>query len=98
MSFWDERFFNYYVPDLNEEPPVEYSYGTIDLNVEPNADVDFDTQASAHQGAVREQEDEELSPDIEFSLCGQHMEMSIERSTVLLGLYYEPETIRDAFI
>ncbi|KAL8210136.1 hypothetical protein R6Q57_006868 [Mikania cordata] len=39
MSFWDESFFNYFVPDLNEEPPVEYSYGTIDLNAEPNADV-----------------------------------------------------------
>ncbi|KAL8216156.1 hypothetical protein R6Q57_022993 [Mikania cordata] len=32
--------------DLNEEPPVEYSYGTIDLNVESNADVGFDSQAS----------------------------------------------------
>ncbi|KAD6118680.1 hypothetical protein E3N88_09951 [Mikania micrantha] len=31
---------------LNEEPPVEYSYGTIDLNAEPNADVGFDSQAS----------------------------------------------------
>ncbi|KAL8217991.1 hypothetical protein R6Q57_021364 [Mikania cordata] len=39
-------FFNYSVPDLNEEPPVEYSYGTIDLNAEPNADVGFDSQAS----------------------------------------------------
>ncbi|KAD3338270.1 hypothetical protein E3N88_33791 [Mikania micrantha] len=46
MSFWDESFFNYSVPDLNEEPPVEYSYGTIDLNAEPNADVSFDSQAS----------------------------------------------------
>ncbi|KAL8266833.1 hypothetical protein R6Q59_004177 [Mikania micrantha] len=32
--------------NLNEEPPVEYSYGTIDLNAEPNADVSFDSQAS----------------------------------------------------
>ncbi|KAL8200422.1 hypothetical protein R6Q57_011761 [Mikania cordata] len=34
------------MPDLNEEAPVEYSYGTIDLNAEPNADVGFDSQAS----------------------------------------------------
>ncbi|KAD5316997.1 hypothetical protein E3N88_16943 [Mikania micrantha] len=46
MSFWDGSFFNYFVPDLNEEPPVVYSYGTIDLNAEPNADVGFDSQAS----------------------------------------------------
>ncbi|KAD4384886.1 hypothetical protein E3N88_25054 [Mikania micrantha] len=46
MSFWDESFFNYFVPDLNEEPPVVYSYGTIDLNAEPNADVGFYSQAS----------------------------------------------------
>ena len=46
MSFWDRSFFNYSVPDLNEEPHVEYSYGTIDLNAEPNADVGFDSQAS----------------------------------------------------
>ncbi|KAL8223617.1 hypothetical protein R6Q57_019092 [Mikania cordata] len=45
MSFWDESFFNYSVPDLNEEPPVEYLYDTIDLKVEPNADVGFDSQA-----------------------------------------------------
>ncbi|KAL8195708.1 hypothetical protein R6Q57_025461 [Mikania cordata] len=32
--------------DLNEEAPVEYSYGTIDLNAEPDADVGFDGQAS----------------------------------------------------
>ncbi|KAD4179038.1 hypothetical protein E3N88_27629 [Mikania micrantha] len=49
MSFWDGSFFNDYVPDLNEEPPVEHSYGTIDLNVEPNADVGFDSQASYAQ-------------------------------------------------
>ncbi|KAL8217184.1 hypothetical protein R6Q57_024021 [Mikania cordata] len=46
MSFWDESFFNYSVPDLNEEAPIEYSYDTIDLNAEPNADVGFDSQAS----------------------------------------------------
>ncbi|KAL8231971.1 hypothetical protein R6Q57_001749, partial [Mikania cordata] len=38
----------------------------------------------AHQAAVREQEDEVLRPDIEFSLCGQHMEMSIEQFVVHL--------------
>ncbi|KAL8254691.1 hypothetical protein R6Q59_032912 [Mikania micrantha] len=42
----------------------------------------------AHQAAVPEQEDEELSPDIEFSLCGQHHQMTIERFAMVLGLYY----------
>ncbi|KAD3641785.1 hypothetical protein E3N88_31009 [Mikania micrantha] len=51
----------------------------------------------AHQAAVREEDDEELPPDIEFSLGGQHHEMSIERFTVHLGIYYEPETVRDDF-
>ncbi|KAD5508232.1 hypothetical protein E3N88_15935 [Mikania micrantha] len=50
----------------------------------------------AHQAAVREEEDEELS-DIEFSLGGQHFEMSIERFAVHLGIYYEPETVREDF-
>ncbi|KAD1755266.1 hypothetical protein E3N88_42341 [Mikania micrantha] len=40
-----KSFFNDYVPDLNEKPPVEYSYDKIDLNAEPNADVGFDSQA-----------------------------------------------------
>ncbi|KAL8201806.1 hypothetical protein R6Q57_010953 [Mikania cordata] len=52
----------------------------------------------AYQAAVAEQEDEELQPDIEFSICNQHMEMSIERFAELLGIYYEPETITEAFI
>ncbi|KAL8233070.1 hypothetical protein R6Q57_002848 [Mikania cordata] len=51
----------------------------------------FDTELT------REQKDEELPPDIEFSLCGQQMEMSIDRFAVHLGIYYEPETVRDAF-
>ncbi|KAD5317339.1 hypothetical protein E3N88_17285 [Mikania micrantha] len=51
----------------------------------------------AHQAAVQEEDDEELPPDIEFSLCGQHFEMSIERFAVHLGIYYEPETVRDDF-
>ncbi|KAD6794570.1 hypothetical protein E3N88_05466 [Mikania micrantha] len=55
-------------------------------------------QYRAHQAAVREQDDEELPPDIEFSLCGQHFEMSIEQFAVHLGIYYEPETVRDDFI
>ncbi|KAL8216392.1 hypothetical protein R6Q57_023229 [Mikania cordata] len=51
----------------------------------------------AHQAAVRVDEDAELPPDIEFSLCGQHFEMSIERFVVYLGIYYEPETVTDGF-
>ncbi|KAL8206224.1 hypothetical protein R6Q57_009775 [Mikania cordata] len=51
----------------------------------------------AHQAAVREEDDEELPPDIEFYLGGQHFEMSIERLVVHLGIYYEPETVRDDF-
>ncbi|KAL8225176.1 hypothetical protein R6Q57_017733 [Mikania cordata] len=51
----------------------------------------------AHQAAVRVDEDAELPPDIEFSLYGQHFEMSIERFTVHLGIYYEPETVTDGF-
>ncbi|KAD5317734.1 hypothetical protein E3N88_17680 [Mikania micrantha] len=39
----------------------------------------------AHQAAVREEDDEELPPDIKFSICGQHFEMSIERFAVHLG-------------
>ncbi|KAD5960577.1 hypothetical protein E3N88_12049 [Mikania micrantha] len=45
MLFWDGSFFNNYVPDLNEEPPVEYSYGPIDLNVEPHDNIGFESQA-----------------------------------------------------
>ncbi|KAL8192107.1 hypothetical protein R6Q57_028056 [Mikania cordata] len=51
----------------------------------------------AHQAAVRVDEDAELPPDIEFSLYGQHFEMSIERFVVYLGIYYEPETVTDGF-
>ncbi|KAL8200096.1 hypothetical protein R6Q57_011435 [Mikania cordata] len=46
---------------------------------------------------LREEDDEELPPDIEFSLGGQHFEMSIERFAVHLGIYYEPEIVRDDF-
>ncbi|KAL8225526.1 hypothetical protein R6Q57_018083 [Mikania cordata] len=51
----------------------------------------------AHQAAVRVDEDAELPPHIEFSLCGQHFEMSIERFAVHLGIYYEPVTVTDSF-
>ncbi|KAL8217185.1 hypothetical protein R6Q57_024022 [Mikania cordata] len=46
---------------------------------------------------VRVEEDAELPLDIEFSLGGQHFEMSIEQLAVHLGIYYEPETILDDF-
>ncbi|KAL8215798.1 hypothetical protein R6Q57_022635 [Mikania cordata] len=52
---------------------------------------------TAHQAAVREEDDEELPPDIEFSLGGEYFEMSIERFVVHLCIYYEPETVRDDF-
>ncbi|KAL8225149.1 hypothetical protein R6Q57_017706 [Mikania cordata] len=51
----------------------------------------------AHQAAVQAEEDVEFPPDIEFSLCGLHFEMSIERFAVNLGIYYEPETVLDDF-
>ncbi|KAL8268894.1 hypothetical protein R6Q59_002692 [Mikania micrantha] len=44
-----DLFFNDYVPDLNEESHVEYSYNTIDLNVEPHADIGYESQASYAQ-------------------------------------------------
>ncbi|KAL8232943.1 hypothetical protein R6Q57_002721 [Mikania cordata] len=50
-----------------------------------------------HQAVVREEDDKELPPDIEFSLGGQHFEMSLERFAVHLDIYYEPETVRDDF-
>ncbi|KAL8196485.1 hypothetical protein R6Q57_024780 [Mikania cordata] len=50
-----------------------------------------------HQAAFWVEEDAELPPDIEFSLGGQHFEMSIERFAVHLGIYYEPETVLDDF-
>ncbi|KAL8209131.1 hypothetical protein R6Q57_008543 [Mikania cordata] len=55
------------------------------------------TSIRAHQAAVPEQEDEELSLEIEFSLCGQLMEMTIEWIAVLLCIYYELKTVTDAF-
>ncbi|KAL8226369.1 hypothetical protein R6Q57_016201 [Mikania cordata] len=56
-----------------------------------------DTPYRAHQAAVRAEDDAELPLDIEFSLGGQHFEMSIEWFAVHLGVYYEPETVLDDF-
>ncbi|KAL8210114.1 hypothetical protein R6Q57_006846 [Mikania cordata] len=39
----------------------------------------------AHQAAVRVDEDAELPPDIEFSLCGQHFEMGRRGDEGLVG-------------
>ncbi|KAL8218180.1 hypothetical protein R6Q57_021553 [Mikania cordata] len=50
-----------------------------------------------HHASVLEEDDEELPPDIEFSLGRQHFKMWIERFAVDLGIYYEPETVRDDF-
>ncbi|KAL8200260.1 hypothetical protein R6Q57_011599 [Mikania cordata] len=52
----------------------------------------------AHQAVVADQEEEEPLPDIEFQLCGQHFEMTIERFFVMIDIYYEPETVTDAFV
>ncbi|KAL8200542.1 hypothetical protein R6Q57_011881 [Mikania cordata] len=107
MSFWDGSFFNDYVPYLNEEPPVEYSYGTIDLNVEPNAEVGFDSQALYAQqndyGFVYSDSEQSNPEEIykekpaDSNINRETKEMSIERFAVLLGVYYEPETVMDAF-
>ncbi|KAL8208316.1 hypothetical protein R6Q57_007728 [Mikania cordata] len=56
----------------------------------------FTFRYQAHQEAVRV-EDAELPPDIEFSLGRQHLEMSIERFAVHLGIYYKPKTVLDNF-
>ncbi|KAL8211423.1 hypothetical protein R6Q57_005860 [Mikania cordata] len=47
--------------------------------------------------AVRDEDDDELPPDIEFSLGGHHFKMSFERFAVHLGIYYELEIVRDDF-
>ncbi|KAD4584041.1 hypothetical protein E3N88_21642 [Mikania micrantha] len=68
------------------------------MSVPTPRSIDWGLLADAGEAAaVREADDEELPPDIEFSLCGQHFEMSIERFAMLLGIYYEPETVRDDF-
>ncbi|KAL8236964.1 hypothetical protein R6Q59_018045 [Mikania micrantha] len=101
MSFWDGSFFNYSVPDLNEEPPVEYSYGTIDLNDEPNADVGFDSQASygfVYDDSKQSNPEEGYEEKSGASNVNWETKESIERFVVQLGLYYEPETVREEFI
>ncbi|KAD7478938.1 hypothetical protein E3N88_02074 [Mikania micrantha] len=85
---------------LGEDTPWTRLFDTVDLPTYRLITVEFLStfRYRAHQAAVREQEDEELPPNIEFLLCGQHMGMSIERFVVLLGIYYEPKTVTDAFI
>ncbi|KAL8205288.1 hypothetical protein R6Q57_008839 [Mikania cordata] len=51
----------------------------------------------AHQATVRVEEDTELTPDIDFFLCGHHFETSIELFAIHLGIYYEAETVSDGF-
>ncbi|KAL8214389.1 hypothetical protein R6Q57_003838 [Mikania cordata] len=84
---------------LGEDTTCTRLFDTSDLSAYRQITVDFLSTFlyRAHRTAVPEQKDEELPPDIEFSLCRQHMEMSIERFAVLLGLYYEPETVTNAF-
>ncbi|KAL8258524.1 hypothetical protein R6Q59_026477 [Mikania micrantha] len=84
---------------LGEDTPWTRLFDLADLPTYRLITVEFLStfRYRAHQPAVREEEDEEL-PDIEFSLGGQHHAMSIERFAVQLGLYYEPETVREEFI
>ncbi|KAD4178885.1 hypothetical protein E3N88_27476 [Mikania micrantha] len=84
---------------LGEDTPWTRLFDLADLPTYRLITVEFLStfRYRAHQVAVREADDEELPPDIEFSLCGQHFEMSIERFAVYLGIYYEPETVRDDF-
>ncbi|KAL8265206.1 hypothetical protein R6Q59_023336 [Mikania micrantha] len=84
---------------LGKDAPWSRLFDTADVPTYRLITVEFLStfRYRAHQAAIPEQEDEELPPDIEFSLCGQHMEMPIERFAVLLGIYYEPETVTDAF-
>ncbi|KAD3069253.1 hypothetical protein E3N88_37133 [Mikania micrantha] len=80
---------------LGEDTPWTRLFDLADLPTYRLITVEFLStfRYRAHQAAVREEDDEELPPDIEFSLCGQHFEMSIERFAVHLGIYYEPETV-----
>ncbi|KAL8211138.1 hypothetical protein R6Q57_005575 [Mikania cordata] len=84
---------------LGEDTPWTRLFAIAELPTYRLITVEFLStfRCRAHQEAVREQEDEKHPPDIEFSLCGHHMEMSIEWFVVQLGIYYEPETVRDAF-
>ncbi|KAL8227641.1 hypothetical protein R6Q57_015225 [Mikania cordata] len=83
---------------LGEDTPWTRLFDLVELPTYRLITVEFLSKFRyrAYQAAVREEEDEEL-PDIEFSLGGHHFEMSIERFAVHLGIYYEPETVREDF-
>ncbi|KAL8247237.1 hypothetical protein R6Q59_008453 [Mikania micrantha] len=84
---------------LGEDTPWTRLFEIVELPTHGLITVEFLStfRYRAQQAAVREQDDEELPPNIEFSLCGQHFEMFIERFAMHLGIYYEPETVRDDF-
>ncbi|KAL8215842.1 hypothetical protein R6Q57_022679 [Mikania cordata] len=80
---------------LGEDTPWTRLFELADLPTYRLITVEFLStfRYRAHQVAVRAEEDAELPPDIEFSLGGHHFEMSIERFSVHLGIYYEPKTV-----
>ncbi|KAL8197986.1 hypothetical protein R6Q57_029992 [Mikania cordata] len=84
---------------LGEDTPWNRLFDLAELHTYRLLTVEFLStfRYSAHQAAVRMEEDAELPPDIEFSLGGQHFERSIERFVVHLGIYYEPKTMSDDF-
>ncbi|KAD5802464.1 hypothetical protein E3N88_13824 [Mikania micrantha] len=84
---------------LGEDTPWTRLFNIAELPTDRLITVEFllTFRYRALQTAVREQEDEELPLNIEFSLCRQHMEMSIERFAMHLGIYYEPDTVCDTF-
>ncbi|KAL8217639.1 hypothetical protein R6Q57_021012 [Mikania cordata] len=84
---------------LGEDTPWTRLFEIAELSTHRLITVEFLStfRYRAHQEAVREQDDKEVPPDIEFSLCEQHFEMSNERFAVHLGIYYELETVHDDF-
>ncbi|KAD4586587.1 hypothetical protein E3N88_24188 [Mikania micrantha] len=60
---------------LGEDTPWTRLFDLADLPTYLLITVEFLStfRYRAHQAAVREADDEELPPDIEFSLCGQHL-------------------------
>ncbi|KAL8196166.1 hypothetical protein R6Q57_025166 [Mikania cordata] len=84
---------------LGEDTPWTRLFDLVELPTYRLITVEFLStfRYKAHQAAVQMEEDVELLSDIEFSLGRQHFEMSIERFAVQLGIYYEPETVSDAF-
>ncbi|KAL8211377.1 hypothetical protein R6Q57_005814 [Mikania cordata] len=84
---------------LGEDTPWTRQFEIAELPTHKLITVEFLStfRYRAHQATVREEDDEELPPDIEFSLGGQHFEMSIERFAEHLRIYYEQETVRDDF-